>query len=204
MNIRSICTYLWVIVAAAFVVAIGVTFRFGFVPDELFALPSEQFAYFAASATTSTDAAIGTPARLVIPDIGVDAKVQHVGITKAGNIGIPTNFTDVAWYRGGPRPGQPGTSIISGHVDNALGLAAVFKRLGELAIGARLFVTDEHGTKVAFKVTRVAVIGYTSPEAKQLFAPTSKSQLVLITCTGRWIKSAKTYDRRLIVFTERI
>src|SRR5437868_6177171 len=35
------------------------------------------------------------PSKLRIPVLGINAKVQYVGITTKGNMGVPSNFTDV-------------------------------------------------------------------------------------------------------------
>src|SRR3989338_6359653 len=79
----------------------------------------------------------GAPARLRIPAIGVDAAVQSVGLSwkGTGDMGIPTNFTDVAWYNGGPAPGAPGSAVINGHLDGKEVPQAVFYNLGKLKPG---------------------------------------------------------------------
>src|SRR4051812_9478797 len=68
---------------------------------------------------TATMMTVGKPARLLIPSIGVNAAVESVGLSKtgSGDIGIPSNFVDVAWYNRSPRPGDSGISIIDGHLD---------------------------------------------------------------------------------------
>ena len=55
--------------------------------------------------------------------------------TPAGAIAAPRRFQDAAWYRGGPRPGQPGPAVLLGHVDSTSG-PAVFYRLATLRAGA--------------------------------------------------------------------
>jgi len=47
------------------------------------------------------------PLQLVIPSIGVSTTVQLVGLADddTGTMGVPDNFTDVGWYKYGPRPG---------------------------------------------------------------------------------------------------
>src|SRR5580765_5535743 len=46
-----------------------------------------------------------TPARLVIPVIGVDAKVEARGLDSDRNLATASDYRDVAWYDLGPRPG---------------------------------------------------------------------------------------------------
>ena len=45
-------------------------------------------------------------------------------------MGVPTNFTDVGWYRYGPAPGTPGNAVIDGHLDGKSVPEAVFYNLG--------------------------------------------------------------------------
>ena len=84
-----------------------------------------------------------SPDRLIIPSIHVDAHVQSVGVAKNGNMAVPTNYTDVGWYRKGPLPGETGSAVIDGHVNNGFNLDAVFANLSTLEEGADIYVVDK-------------------------------------------------------------
>lgn len=142
------------------------------------------------------------PERLVIPKIGIDAHVQHVGLTASGAMGIPSNFSDVAWYKYGPAPGFMGSAVIDGHLDNGLGLAAVFKHLGELKAGDDVYVERADRMQLHFKVREVVFYDYQSVPLDGVFNKSDGAYLNLITCEGRWVRGERTYDERLIVFTE--
>lgn len=142
------------------------------------------------------------PERLVIPKIGIDAHVQHVGLTAGGAMGIPSNFTDVAWYQYGPAPGFLGSAVVDGHLDNGLGLAGVFKRLGELEAGDDVYVERVDGTRLHFKVREVALYDYKAVPLDRVFNRSDGAYLNLITCEGSWVRRDRTYDERLIVYTE--
>lgn len=146
----------------------------------------------------------GKPVRLVIPAIGVDAAIQSVGLFWNGNgeMGIPTNFTDVAWYNGGPRPGMPGNAVIDGHLDGKYIRRAVFYNLGNLKPGNLVEVIDASGTTLQFRVVRLATYDYNATTTDVFAGDASKAGLNLITCGGSWIKSQKLYDKRVVVFTE--
>ena len=84
--------------------------------------PVEDVATSTSPAISASAAPGEYPARLRIPALGIDAHVQQTGLTKSGAMGAPTNFTDVAWYKFGPVPGQMGSAVIDSHMDNGLAL----------------------------------------------------------------------------------
>lgn len=142
------------------------------------------------------------PARLMIPRLKIDAVVQEVGITKEGNMGVPSNFTDVAWYKYGVAPGGRGSAVIAGHVDNGLGLSGVFKNLNELEAGDKIHVKRVDGTYANFVVTGKRSYPYDAVPTEVIFNPSGSPRLNLITCGGSWLQSEKTYDERLVVYAE--
>ena len=146
----------------------------------------------------------GRPVRLIIPSIGVDAKIQSVGLSWRGNgdMGVPTNFTDVGWYKDGSLPGAPGSAVIDGHLDGKKVARAVFYDLGKLQPGDLVEVVDANGKTLQFRVVRTAVYDAEAPAAEIFSTDTSKIGLNLITCTGDWLKAEKQYNKRIVVFTE--
>lgn len=142
-----------------------------------------------------------SPARLIIPSIQVDADIQHVGITKSGNMAVPSNFSDVGWYRYGTVPGDIGSAVIAGHVDNGLGLSGVFKRLDEVEAGDDVYLESENGIRLHYVVSAVESYPYDAIPLETLFHRADTSRLNLVSCEGSWIASEKTYDRRIVVYT---
>ncbi len=142
------------------------------------------------------------PIRLSIPTLDIDAHVQRVGINGKGTMAIPSNFKDVAWYKYGPVPGVMGSAVIDGHVDNGLGLDGVFKHLNEIQIGDDLYVDTESGKRLHFVVRNVKSYPYKDVPIDQLFMKADAKRLNLVTCEGAWVKGDKTYDHRLVVYTE--
>ena len=142
------------------------------------------------------------PALLIIPSLKISSHVQYVGVNAAGNMRAPDNFTDVAWYEPGAIPGQVGSAVIDGHVDNGLGLAGVFKRLDQLKVGDDIYIQTNAGKKIHFVVTDIESYPYTSVPAPSLFERSDGTYLNLITCEGTWVPSGDTYDHRLVVYTK--
>lgn len=141
------------------------------------------------------------PARLQIPALDIDANVQYVGVKANGSMGTPNNFTDVAWYKYGTVPGQLGSAVIDGHVDNGLSLPGVFKHLSNIKIGDDVYVVTKEGTRLHFIVQNIAHYPYKSVPTDQIFNPKDNARLNLITCEGNWVGADKTYDERLVVYT---
>src|SRR3989338_1929508 len=143
-------------------------------------------------------------ARLIIKAIGIDANVQSVGLSWKGdgNMGIPTNFTDVAWYNQGPRPGMPGIAVIDGHVDGKDVQKAEFYDLDKLKPGDAVEVVDKKGTVIQFRVVESRTYDYDSPTADIFIGDGSKSLINLITCSGDWDKERKLYRQRIVVTAE--
>ena len=138
-----------------------------------------------------------TPTQLLIPAIGVNAKIEARGLDSDRNIATASDYHDVAWYNLGPRPGEPGNAIVNGHVSWWTG-DAVFAHLSRLRVGDVVRVTRADGGVVTFKVTSKQVIDANARIAA-LFAPSSHATLTLITCTGIWNPLTQSDTQRLLV-----
>lgn len=142
------------------------------------------------------------PNRLQIPSLGINTSVQYIGVKTNGQLSSPSNFTNVGWYKNGPAPGQGGTAVIDGHVDNGLALPGVFKHLNDMKVGDSVYVVNNAGKKLKFVVTDIKTYPYNSPSPDNIFVSEDHdSHLNLITCTGDWIVAGKTYNERLVVYT---
>ena len=135
------------------------------------------------------------PAHVAIPALGVDAPLQPVRGTPLG-IEVPP-LDSAGWYSEGPRPGEPGRTVLIGHRDSA-DAAAVFARLPEIEPGTPIEVTDDAGRVMRFAATRAVSIPKETYPAEAVHAPTPGSELVLITCGGGF--ASGHYENSVIVF----
>lgn len=142
------------------------------------------------------------PKILEIPEISIKASVVPVGVTKKGAMAAPKGLVDVGWYKYGPFPGERGSAVIAGHVDNSLALDGVFKHLSALKKGSDIYTVTNRGERMHFKVTQIVVYPYDSAPVEIIFNSADKSHLNLITCSGIWSKILKTYSERLVVYTD--
>lgn len=141
-----------------------------------------------------------TPIRLTIPAIGIDAAIESVGKTAAGQMGVPQNVWNVAWYNRGPLPGTPGNAVISGHYDDATG-PAVFYTLDQLDKQDQVVVTLSNGNPLFFVVIDKESYEVDHAPVQRIFGFNPQPNLNIITCNGSWNPKAHTYNRRLVIFT---
>ncbi|MDO8557329.1 MAG: sortase [Candidatus Jorgensenbacteria bacterium] len=150
----------------------------------------------------------GSPVRLKIPKLNIDAGFQYNGLKSDGTMEIPNNVTDVGWFTGSPRPGEKGSSIVTGHVAQIRGgimtKPGVFSNLSELKIGDKLYVLNDKGESIAFVVRESRVYDPTA-DATDIFTPGDGGiHLNLITCEGSWNPEKLSYTQRLVVFTDAV
>lgn len=145
---------------------------------------------------------VGMPVRFSIPKLNIDTIVEHIGLTPEGAVGAPKSAHTVSWFTKGPRPGQPGNSVISGH-SGIWGSSnqSIFDNLPTLNKGDAVYITDDSGIRRAFKVVRAKVYGK-NEIVPEIFASAGISKVNIITCYGTWLPHEETYDRRLVIFTE--
>ncbi|HEX3830215.1 MAG TPA: class F sortase [Sporichthyaceae bacterium] len=147
------------------------------------------------------DQSVALPTRIRIPDIGVDAAVEQIGLNPDRTVAVPTDPSDAGWYRYSVPPGQLGPAVILGHVDAARIGPAVFYGLGGLARGDRIEVTRSDGTVATFVVTTVTEFAKAAFPTAAVYGPTNQPALRLITC-GDWDASAHAYRGNTVVFAD--
>jgi hypothetical protein len=148
-----------------------------------------------------------TPSRLLIPAISINAAVEEVGILTngafAGDMSTPAQspWEHVGWYAAGPRPGERGSAVVDGHLDDNYGSPAVFWNLRKLHAGDEVQVIMSNGKKLTFRVTRIAYYPPQAAPLQDIFGNSGGIYLNLITCAGDWIPSQHQTTLRLVVYT---
>lgn len=159
-----------------------------------------------ANASTIEDlkkANVPLPVRLKIPKININATIEYVGIMADGSVGVPKGPSSAAWFDLGPRPGEPGSSVIDGHSGWKNGIPAVFDNLYRLQKGDKIYVEDEKGVTATFIVRELRTYKPTENVPDVFYSSDDKAHLNLITCTGFWNKILKSHSDRLVVFTDK-
>lgn len=144
----------------------------------------------------------GDPVKLEIPSINVKANIEAAGLAPDGTVAVPKGPNGVTWYKFGAKPGELGSAVVTGHFGPwRSGAKSVFDNLGNLKAGDRVLVTDAKGETFEFEVKKTQIY-QRNDKVPEIFTKHDKAYLNLITCNGEWLSGQRTYDQRLVVFTE--
>lgn len=147
----------------------------------------------------SQDATVPLPVALTIPDIGVQTRLIHLGLTASGALQVPPTTAVAGWYAGSSRPGAIGPAVIAGHIDSYVG-PGVFFRLSQLRPGDHVYVRRADGTLAVFRVTAVRSYAKDHFPTGAVYGPTPDAELRLITCGGAFDPSTGHYLSNVVVY----
>ena len=140
------------------------------------------------------------PVALRIPAIGVSVPLSSLGLNADGTVQVPTKFQEPGWYKLGPSPGQMGSAVILGHVDDYTGPAA-FYRLQSLRSGDQVDVSLADGRVAHFVVQKVASYLKTQFPSQEVYASHGYSALQLVTCGGQFDSNTGHYLSNVVAYT---
>lgn len=139
------------------------------------------------------------PVGLWIPRIEVAAPMRGLGLNDDESLEVPSEWDMTGWYVGGPRPGELGPAIVSGHIDSRSG-PAVFHELDEMGRGDLAHVVYEDGSVITF----VALESERAPKdafpTARVYGDTERPELRLITCGGSFNRAVRSYEDNVIVY----
>jgi sortase (surface protein transpeptidase) len=140
------------------------------------------------------------PVALQIPAIGLTTSLSTLGLNTDGTVQVPTDYQQPGWFRLGPTPGQVGSAVILGHVDNHQG-PAVFFQIRSLVPGDPVNVTLADGVMAQFTVTSVAMYSKSEFPDQQVYGSHGSSALQLVTCGGAFDAQTGSYLSNIVVYT---
>jgi sortase (surface protein transpeptidase) len=115
-------------------------------------------------------------------------------------LAVPDDVDVAGWYRFGPVPGDPGSAVLSAHVDSARqGLGAFFP-LREVAPGSGVTVTFDDGSARRFEVVARRSYDKDALPLAELFTRNGEPVLTLVTCGGPFDPETGSYEENLVVF----
>ncbi|MGY1663540.1 class F sortase [Geodermatophilus sp. SYSU D00705] len=154
------------------------------------------------AATPATVPAAPPPVALVVPDVGIEAPVDAVGVDDDGRMHLPRDVDRVGWYRFGPAPGAGGSAVIAGHVDDLEQGLGVLAPLRTTAVGADVLVTDAAGAVTRWRVVSRETVQKQALPLDRLFTRDGPARLVLITCGGPFLPELRGYRDNVVVVAE--
>lgn len=169
-------------------------------PQPASAAAADSRAAGGALGRTPAPLAFAVPDRVRIPAIRVDAPVMSVGLDADGWVGAPPPEDPnlAGWFTGGVSPGEKGTAVVVGHVDNQRG-PAVFYGLGALKKGNRVEVSRGDGKTAVFEIYGIEVFAKNNFPGDRVYASKGHPELRVITCGGGFSK-ANGYDGNVVAF----
>jgi hypothetical protein len=142
------------------------------------------------------------PVRLTVPGRGVDAPVDPVGIEPDGRMTLPDDVDRVGWYRFGPVPGEPGSAVVAGHVDDREQGLGALAPLRETEVGDEVVLSDAGGTSTRWRVLSRELFEKQALPLDLLFAREGPPRLTLITCGGPFLPEFGSYRDNVVVVAE--
>jgi len=137
---------------------------------------------------------------LRIPAIGVSLTLSTLGLNPDGTVQVPGKDQAPGWFRLGPTPGQLGSAVILGHVDDYKGPAAFYK-LRTLRPGDAVDVGLADGRVAHFAVRTVASYLKTQFPSRQVYASHGYAALQLVTCGGRFDAGTGHYLSNVVAYS---
>jgi hypothetical protein len=178
--------------------AVGHSYHFQLSAGELQEAPLPEAQPGGCGMPLVTAAPIAAPSWLEIPAAHVSAAVVDLGVEPDGVMDAPSTPDVVGWYRMSARAGQPGNSVLSGHVDWGQN-TAVFWGLRDLVPTDAILVRGADGAQHRYVVEWNRVFARDDPSANELMRGSRGSVLTLITCDGIYDRSIRDYSGRRIV-----
>lgn len=141
------------------------------------------------------------PAEVSIPSVGIDSTLVGLALNPDRTLQPPTDYRQAGWYSAGSYPGDAdgAPAVIAGHVDSWNG-PAVFYRLQQVKVGQEVRVTRVDGSVAVFDVYASRRYPKDAFPADAVYAPTAAAEIRIITCTGTFDKSRRSYLDNLVLF----
>jgi sortase (surface protein transpeptidase) len=149
---------------------------------------------------TALSTARSAPTLLRIPAIGLTVSLSKLGLNADGSVQVPSGITQPGWFDLGPTPGQLGSAVILGHVDNYTG-PGVFFDLRTLAAGDQVYVSLADGDTARFAVNSVAEYSKQQFPAQRVYGSHGSSALQLVTCGGVFDHQTGSYLSNVVVYS---
>jgi LPXTG-site transpeptidase (sortase) family protein len=141
---------------------------------------------------------------LRIDAININIPLLTTTLDEQRHLIVPDNPNQAAWYSKGPKAGNAGSALITGHLDSMAG-PGVFFNLKNINTGDRVQVKRDDGKIASFKVDKLE--SYPQDDSfpwKEIYSTSGPSSLRIITCDGEYNPNTGSYSRNLVVYASLI
>jgi Sortase domain len=145
-------------------------------------------------------AAPSPPVRVQVPAAGINASIVAEPLGAGGTLLIPPP-RQVGWYEAGPAPGQPGATVLAGHIDYD-GVPGALIKLAAVPDDAGVLITTASGHVFTYVVTDRLLIAKQSLASSGLLQSRGPSTLILVSCGGAYLAARHAYADNVIVVAE--
>lgn len=142
---------------------------------------------------------IPNPVTLRLPSISLTAPIIKTGLEEDGSLRVPSSPDQTGWYTFGPKPGEVGPAVITGHYDSKLGPGALYN-LKNVKPGDEISVVRDDGSIAIFKVDRFELYPQDNFATQEVYGSINTAGLRIITCAGTYNKITKRYSHNLVVY----
>ena len=138
------------------------------------------------------------PVTVRIERLGISSTLVDLRIKPNGALQVPADYQRVGWYVGSAHPGDPGPTVLVGHVDSYKG-PAVFYKLRQLHPGDVITVGRADKTQARFVVQRVLTVPKKSFPTRLVYVGDGRPSLRLVTCGGAFDRKSGHYLENTVV-----
>jgi LPXTG-site transpeptidase (sortase) family protein len=143
----------------------------------------------------------GTPVRLVVPSVQVDATVGAFELNDDLSMPVPQVASLVAWYTYSGPAGGYGNVVLAGHRDWEH-QRGVFYSLDDVADGDEVWLQDAAGVWYRYQVVWTLSMPDDRAPVDAIAGLTAAPSVTLITCSGTFDRGVGRYLERRIVRAE--
>ena len=147
---------------------------------------------------TQRTARAAAPTSVRVPRLGIASTLVDLRTDARGALQPPKDPARAGWYVGSSHPGDPGPTVLAGHVDSQSG-PGVFFHLERLRPGDSILVGRADRSTVRFVVTRTMRVSKQRFPTALVYVGTRSPSLRLISCGGAFDRRTGHYLDNVIV-----
>jgi sortase A len=145
------------------------------------------------------------PSEIRIPELGIRAQIQPVGMLDEQTMQVPRDISVVGWFDASAFPAsEVGHAVLVGHRDGVDDPNGVFRRISELSKGDTVSVVDLGSRRSVYRIKRTRVLSRTqfAEQSASIFADDGVHRLILLTCGGAFDRERGGYQSTVVVTAE--